>query len=48
MVLTGFDDNSKNERDYSQVVDLHSPKQCSNLPPYPLKLRGATGVILNG
>ena len=48
MVVTGFDDNSDNERDYSQVVDLHSPKQCSNLPPYPLKLRGATGVILNG
>ena len=47
-MVTGFDDNSKNESDYSQVVNLHSPKQCSNLPPFPLKLRGATGGTLNG
>ena len=41
----GYDSD---RRDYSQVVDLLSTKQCRNLPSYPLRLTGATGRVQNG
>ena len=35
-------------QDYSQVIDIHSAKSCSDFSSYPLKMYGASGGVLNG
>ena len=35
-------------KNYSQVVNLSSPNQCNGLSPYPAKVQGAAGGVVNG
>ena len=43
MVVGGYQNIDK-----SQLIDVSSSTTCSNLPPYPLPLYGATGGVING
>ena len=48
LVITGQRKGKSEFDDTSQVFNQISTKYCTNLPKYPMKVRDATGGVLDG
>ena len=46
LVVTGR--QRRGVKNYSQVVNISSPNQCKGLSPYPARVLGAAGDVVNG